>query len=336
MNSVAFYAHKSEDGRKQTVLQHLQGTAKLCAAFAAEFGEESQGRVLGLSHDIGKYSAEFQNRLLNNGHKVDHATAGAFECYKKGQGFAAFCVAGHHGGIPSWGGRGDTPDRSTMCARMKRAEQLQIPNYGAWRSELQLPPADDPKGVSDSPISEDFMTRMLYSCLTDADYLDTERFAHGKTVNRGCNTSVSALTEKLDAYVAGWFPPDNALNEQRCRILERCQNAGDEKEPPNRLFSLTVPTGGGKTIASLMFALHHAKTNGLRRIIYVIPYTSIIEQTAAVFRSILGEDCVLEHHSGVTYDMEDELSPENQKLAYAEVYVGAISHMGGVWAVYPP
>src|SRR5699024_9129653 len=98
--------------------------------------------------------------------------------------------------------------------------------------------------------------------------------------------------EKLQRYIAGWFPPKGLLNEQRCAILERCIQEGERQLPG--LFSLTVPTGGGKTISSLAFALAHAKTHGLRRVIYVIPYTSIIEQTAQTFRSILGEDLVLE------------------------------------------
>ena len=123
------------------------------------------------------------------------------------------------------------------------------------------------------------------------------------------------LEDKLRTYVSGWFPPQSELNRERCGILERCMEQGEVQSPG--LFTLTIPTGGGKTVASLAFALRHARTHGLRRLIYVIPYTSIIEQNAQVFRDILGDENVLEHHSGVLYDIEDEAGPENARLARA-------------------
>ena len=233
----SYLAHVAEDGRQQTVLQHLSATAQKCTAFAQVFHAAEQGDLAGLAHDLGKYSNEFQDRLLHHGPRVDHATAGAFECFRLGQPYAAFAVAGHHGGLPDGGGQTDDPDSSSFFGRMNRALQGRLPEYAAW------------------------------------------------------------------------------LNAQRCSILERCIQEGERCAPG--LYTLTVPTGGGKTVASLAFALAQAKAQGLRRLIYVIPYPSIIEQTAQKFREILGADCVLEHHSGVLYDVDQEAGPESIRLARA-------------------
>lgn len=105
MDTYAYLAHLTEDGRTQTILEHLKGTASLCSAFAAAFDAEAQGQLAGMAHDIGKYSAAFQRRL-HGGPKVDHASAGAFECLKAQQLAAAFAISGHHGGLPDGGGRG--------------------------------------------------------------------------------------------------------------------------------------------------------------------------------------------------------------------------------------
>ena len=142
-----YLAHTAEDGRTQTVLQHLTGTAKRCAAFADTFHAPEQGQLAGSAHDVGKYSDAFQRRLLHDGPKVDHATAGAFECLKLGQLFAAFAVAGHHGGLPDGGGRGDGPDAGTFFGRINRAAQGKLDDYSAWKAELTLPRAP-PAGLS--------------------------------------------------------------------------------------------------------------------------------------------------------------------------------------------
>lgn len=309
---VNYLAHISQDGRRQTVLEHLDGTAELCAGFAAAFRAEDQGRLTGLAHDLGKYSAAFQRRL-NGGAKVDHATAGAAECGKLNQLSAAFAVAGHHGGLPDGGGQGDHYEDNTLCGRMKKAALGKLEPYEAWRQEIQLPVIH--RKEFPNFLEEIFFTRMLYSCLVDADFLDTETFMAGKVQERGGGDPIEVLGDKLQAHVSGWFPPKTELNRERCAMLERCMEQG-ERQPPG-LYTLTIPTGGGKTTASLAFALCHARTHGLRRLIYVIPYTSIIEQNAQVFRDILGEKNVLEHHSGVLYDIDDEARPENARLARA-------------------
>lgn len=307
--STTYLAHIAQDGREQTVREHLDGTAQLCAGFAAAFGAQEQGRLAGLAHDLGKYSDVFQRRLRGSTERADHSTAGAVECCKLGQACAAFAVAGHHGGLPDGGGLGDLPDAPTFYGRMRK----QLEPYGAWRTEMALPAV--PRPAFSSPSEEMFFTRMLYSCLVDADFLDTETFMAGAEQDRGGGDGMDVLEARLQAHVSGWFPPEGELNRQRCAVLRRCLEQGAAQEPG--LFTLTIPTGGGKTVASLAFALRHARAHGLRRVVYVIPYTSIIEQNAQVFRDILGDENVLEHHSGVLYDIEGEAWPENARLARA-------------------
>lgn len=309
-----FLAHITEDGRKQTVLQHLESTAQRCSTSARAFCAAEQGELAGLAHDLGKYSNGFQNRLLHDGRKVDHATAGAFECFKLGQPYAAFAVAGHHSGLPDGGSQTDPPDSSSFFGRMNRAFQGKLPEYAAWQSELTLPTPPLPNAI-EPQMEGMFFTRMLFSCLVDADYSDTAEFMANSPNMAYPNISMDALMQRLQNYISGWFPPKGELNTQRCSILEQCIQKGERRAPG--LYTLTVPTGGGKTVASLAFALSQAKAQGLSRIIYVIPYTSIIEQTAQKFREILGEDYVLEHHSGVLYDMDQEATPESSRLARA-------------------
>ncbi|SCJ40435.1 CRISPR-associated helicase Cas3 [uncultured Clostridium sp.] len=314
MQEKTYLAHVAQDGRLQTVHQHLVGTAALCRAFSSPWGAGDQGEWLGLLHDIGKYSQAFQKRLLNNGPRVDHATAGAYESAMRRQMMAAFCIAGHHTGLPDGGSRTDL-EGATLMARLNRAKGGELEPYTPWSEEITIPHADLPAFILQDRLAAAFYTRMLYSCLVDADFLDTEAFMAEEEVLRGGGEDMPALEKKLERYIAPWFPPKGALNRQRCAILRACMEGGEGSRPG--LFSLTVPTGGGKTVASLAFALKHARANGLKRIVYVIPYTSIIEQTSAVFRNILGEENVLEHHSGVLYDLGEEAQPETMRMARA-------------------
>ena len=305
-----YYAHIREDGTPQTVEKHLTGTARLCAGFARRFGEEERGQLLGLSHDIGKCSDAFQKRLLG-GPKVDHATKGALECAKLGEDAMACCVAGHHGGLPDFGNpKTDYPGMPTCAGRMKKGIAGGIP---ICRWEGSLPKPTSTPNISD-PYFLSMWVRMLYSCLVDADYLDTEAFMTKKTPQRGGYDPLPTLRERLDFYIQPWFPGNTDLNRQRCAILSQCL---EQASGPRGVYSLTVPTGGGKTVSSLAFALKHAVENGMDRVIYVIPYTSIIEQNAAVFRQILGENNVVEHHSGTRFEDDDETNQANcfQRLA---------------------
>lgn len=309
-----YLAHIADDQREQTVLEHLIGTAKLAAAFAADFDGREQGWLVGMAHDIGKYSAAFQQRLLGAPHFVDHATAGGVECAKMRQICAAFAIMGHHGRLPDGGSQTDNDEQPTLHGRIRRAMNGNLEDYSPWQKEVTLPPTPPPPVNLRDSAEALFFTRMLYSCLKDADFLDTEAFMKGQTRHKS-NASIADLAEKLDNFCKDWFPPKTPLNEKRCAILQRCREQGDLREPG--LFTLTIPTGGGKTVSSLMFALHHAKAQGLNRIIYVVPYTSIIEQNADVFRKILGEENVLEHHAGVLYDTGTEATPQSIQLAQA-------------------
>lgn len=294
MNSVPAsrkLAHRSEDGaRSQTIREHLCGTAKLASEFAQAFGGESQAYLAGMLHDIGKYSEEFQKRLAG-GAKTDHSTAGAKEAYRMGQPEVAFAVAGHHAGLPDGGSKTDT-DGSTLFGRIRKTD---IPACGDWKREIQLSPAKRPMPFPDG-FSTAFYIRMLYSCLVDADYLDTEAFMNGAPMPRGTDQTPEQLLVRLREYVEPWWKAKTELNRRRCEILRTCLEKG--RAYPPGIFTLTVPTGGGKTISSLAFALSHAVEHKKRRVVYVIPYTSIIDQTAEVFAKVLGEENVLEHHSG--------------------------------------
>lgn len=321
----SYLAHVSEDGRKQTVSEHLRGVSELCGEFAGAFGAGRQGAWIGLAHDIGKCSAAFQKRL-QGGARVDHSSAGAFECLKAdGRAvWAAECVAGHHAGLPDFGNPRN-PDSPSLCGRMNRKYLDALPKY---ESPVALtPPPPPPSGYAQDKLTDSFLIRMLYSCLVDADFLDTESFMKGGRVKRGAGEPLPVLWERLKRRkIAPWLEeaehPDSSLSRRereilqtRCEILRNCMDAGTR---PRGLYTLTVPTGGGKTVSSMAFALRHAIENGMSRVIYVIPFTSIIEQNAKVFRDIFGEGNVLEHHSAAAHeDAKGDCDIEDGKTALA-------------------
>lgn len=296
----------------QSIEAHLKGTGELAETFAAEFGAAANGKLCGLAHDIGKYSDEFQLRL-RGGKKVDHATAGAIECFKIKAAFEAVCVIGHHSGLPNVGHKdADTTESQTFFGRKLRAEQGGIPDYRKnWNGHIALP--QDYFRPSGRGFATAFYIRMLYSCLVDADYIDTETFMNGDA-GRGNYEPLSALCDKLTAYISKWNNPTRKIDILRQKILNSCI---EKASAPRGIFSLTVPTGGGKTVASMAFALNHAAANSMKRIIYVIPYTSIIEQNAKVFRDILGQENVVEHHSQVSYELSENADELEYRSALA-------------------
>lgn len=297
-----YVAHKTENNLTQSVLNHCEGTSELAASFSSAFGAEEKGRLAGLLHDIGKYSEEFQNHILNEDHKkVDHSTAGAKEACNLGLYDIALTVAGHHSGIPDLGSRFDSSDKSSLMGRCKKT----IPVYDAFRDELKFPTLSAADDLEFSNAYEYmYFVRMLFSCLVDADYLDTEAFMNG-SVRSEISDSMSVLEVFLDTYYERLLvSPKGELNKIRCELFRRCLEKGQCAE--RGLYRLTLPTGAGKTLDTIAFAIKNALYNKHQRIIYVIPYTSIIDQTADVYKDIFGKKNVLEHHSDVEYSDDED------------------------------
>lgn len=177
-------AHISEDGtRTQTVYDHLAGTARLAGSFAAPFGAQSEAEFAAWLHDVGKYSVAFQLRL-KGGPKVDHSTAGTQEALRRGHPQASFAIAGHHSGLPDGGSPADDPGDATLFGRSKKPAAP----YDGWQ-EVTLPASTPPAWACADPLSLAFFTRMLYSCLVDADFIDTETFMDGKAAPRSSSTT---------------------------------------------------------------------------------------------------------------------------------------------------
>lgn len=301
---MKYIAHRSpEDGREQPLIDHLTAVAEFAASFAEPFGASEAAYRCGLLHDIGKYSELFQRRVRGAAIHVDHSTAGALEARERNDAAAAFCVAGHHGGLPDRGERTAAPGDRTLSARFKRRPGVEIEDYSAYRQEVTLPTAETPKQFLESRTAAFFYAHMLYSCLVDADWLDTERFMSNGVVQRGTGDSLPELLHKLEQYIASeWKDATGSINIRRSEILHTLMEAGNR---PRWIYTLTVATGGGKTISSMAFALRHAIHTGARRVIYVIPYTSIIEQTQAVFEKIFGAENVVAHYANVTFKTDE-------------------------------
>jgi CRISPR-associated endonuclease/helicase Cas3 len=313
---------------------HLEKVAALAAEFAAKFGAAEWGRVAGLWHDLGKYSSKFQDMLLeSNGFdahletqpgRVDHSTAGAQHASQNcGSTSAsvgdliAYCIAGHHAGLPD---RVADSGQTGLDCRLKRA----IPGWSAAPANLLRPvelprpqfTLDRDQAVACFQLA--FFTRLVFSCLVDADILATEQFMSPDRValRPTAHPAISQLRACLDDHLAKLADGSgrSGINEQRSRILDVCRLAA-RRDPG--LFSLTVPTGGGKTLSSLAFALSHSELYGMERVICAIPFTSIIDQTADTYRNAfapLGADVVLEHHSNVDPDSKHE-TPQSRLAA---------------------
>ncbi len=314
-----YYAHsrKGEDKSKwQLLIDHLTRTAELAEKFGADAGISELARSAALMHDIGKYSKAFQARLNGSSRKVDHATAGAREVqelFKKDQlekslsTMLAYCIAGHHTGLPDYGDSSDVDGDGTLLARV---EKKKLEDFSAYESELD--PTSlvlKPRKVktSNEGFSIAFLTRMIYSALVDADFQDTETYVNKGEKPRGGYASIEELCQVFNTALRKFDNPVGDINKKRTETLKTCTEKADSEQG---FFTLTVPTGGGKTLASMAFALNHAVKHGLKRVIYVIPFTSIIEQNAAVFKDYLGEKNVLEHHSN--FDWKKGNKPDSE------------------------
>lgn len=328
-----FIAHTRSVGDQiefQSLDEHLEGVASLASAFAARFGARQWGYLAGLWHDLGKASVEFQQYIRSSASddshrtevsgRVDHSTAGAQHAVRtlgpRGH-LLAYPIAGHHSGLLD-----AIADGANQEARLaKSVPRVVMTGHSETPTEgLELPEriVAHIENGADSSFTLAFFARMIYSCLVDADFLDTESFVEperARTRRLESSASIDAMAAALDRYVASFGDDGSVVERARREVREACLEAG-QLDPG--FFSLTVPTGGGKTLSSLAFALRHAQRHGRRRIIYVIPFTSIIEQNAAVFRDVfsdLGDDAVLEHHSQVFHapdaDRDSRLAAEN-------------------------
>jgi len=328
-----FIAHvkKKEDGSwdlPQSLENHLLGTAKQAEIFASVFQSGEWGKMAGLAHDAGKAREEWKKYLLSKSGfdeeasletkvgKCPHAIYGARLVEEKlGKGLGrilAYIIAGHHAGLPDWS---NAECAGKSCLQYQESTVASLSDISPDMSnllnnaEIKSPPWKFSQGLDAS-----LWIRMLFSCLVDADFLDTEKYMNEeKPKNRGSYCSILELLTRFNQHIQVLEEKSikTRLNDIRREIREKCVNTAKEAQG---IFSLSVPTGGGKTLSSLAFGLEHALRHGLDRIIYVVPYTSIIEQNAEVFRNALGKDQVVEHHSSLDIDVssvKSQLATEN-------------------------
>jgi len=330
MNESTLIAHvrKNEDGSwapPHVLDDHLKECARLASKFAEIFDSSSWAYAGGIAHDIGKSLPVWQRYLkIKSGYdeeacletkfgKKDHSSPSAKvaeEVLGKCMGrILAYCIAGHHSGLPDWIG-----SPGTLSFRLQNTKTSDIPQK--YRDDLlSAKPTTLPWKFDNKGLDMSLWIRMLFSCLVDADFLNTEAYMEpDKAKTRSSYFSLAALLERFNSYMEimtkdALEKANTPVNRARQRVLADCRSAS-KLEPG--FFSLTVPTGGGKTLSSMAFALEHAMRFGKERIIYVIPYTSIIEQNADVFKKVFGSDQVIEHHSNLD---DDDLSPKARLAA---------------------
>ncbi len=319
---------QGEDCRKCKNLEpnhgHLNKVAFLAAHYAANMFSNGElkklthewGYFTGLLHDLGKYSQKFQDYLASasdihadeivSHETVDHTTAGAKHAISKSPlgHIIATAIAGHHSGLL------DARSERTCLEKRLSKEIESTQDASPQITDFKLP---DLPGflTSENGYSHSFFQRMLFSCLVDADFLATEAFMNPSLASQrpilGEDIFPRALA-LLEENNANFGPPISEVNRARASVWDDCLTTADQA---SGIFTLTVPTGGGKTLSSLAFALKHAIKNGQRRIIYVIPFTSIIEQNASVFKKVLkplGDNIILEHHSNLSPEKETNTS----------------------------
>lgn len=291
---------KNTQGKWHGLVEHLESVAQFASKFADKFGAAEMGYWAGLWHDAGKAHPDFQKHLNDPRHKAEHKGAGALMAQHCSD-YLVFLISGHHGGLfaksdmQSWVREKNKSPVTQEAIRLAR-ERLQV---------LQNPPKLPPPANIRSKFDAEFFIRMLFSALVDADFLDTERhFESEKSALRSMAPSLQQLWIRFESdqkRLTGKH--QDAVNRIRHEVFLECLRAA-ELSPG--FFRLTVPTGGGKTRSSMAFALRHALLHGLHRVIVAIPYTSIIEQNAQVFRQIFGDEAVLEHHSALNPEEPEE------------------------------
>ncbi|EIA26061.1 CRISPR-associated helicase Cas3, partial [Candidatus Arthromitus sp. SFB-3] len=321
---------EKEDGKieYQKLIDHICGVSEFSEEFVSKFFLKNSGKILSILHDLGKYSDEFQDRIRGANIRVDHSTAGAIICDDlekefKGRGeyviykIFKYIIIGHHSGLLNYGTEMD--DEGTISSRLNKRDILC--DFSDWENEISI---DDIKQINFSEevlgffknnFSVQMLIRFLFSSLVDSDRLDAQRFVEGENsiVNSKKLMSLEEMLNVFNDFMKSkrLQESDNPINLIRNEIFNDCIN---KSRGDRGFYSLCVPTGGGKTLSSLGFALNHAKQNGHDRIIYSLPFTSIIEQNARVYSEIFGEENVLEHHCNFSFSNEigeDEYS-ENQ------------------------
>lgn len=316
---IAHVCFESSQAIEHWLDEHLRDVAQLAAGYGSVFNSAEWAYVTGLWHDLGKYNPEFQHYIgVKSGYnpnahieqtgKVNHSAAGALYAVQQHKTLGlpiAYLIAGHHAGLPDWHKTDEADGRSLAeilqdTQHLAKALQVKIPADILKATLPKIPPKGKPEEWA-------LWLRMLFSSLVDADFLDTERFMQPeKFVQRGQYSTLVSLRDVFNQHMQDFanHAPKTPVNDLRAQILRDCRTAAQQ---PSGVFSLTVPTGGGKTLSGMAFALEHAVKHDKKCIIYAIPYTSIIEQTAHIYRSILG-DCVIEHHSNLDPSKEDVLS----------------------------
>ncbi|MBU0995907.1 MAG: CRISPR-associated helicase Cas3' [Proteobacteria bacterium] len=326
-----YYAHSKEGKPRQEwqrLYDHLKEVSERAFQSAKKFRSEDWAWNAGWLHDMGKAADEFQAYLLRendiddseyNGTdkgRINHSSAGAayaLDCFGPQMGLIyAYLAAGHHAGLPDYYST-DTGTAS-LQNRLEEGENNLIRIRSAadefgknTRRDIRLPPYVKKDNFN-------LWVRMIFSCLVDADYLDTESFMTPlSSENRGGYQRLPELKTLFDNHMTHMTKkdPEKPINVIRNYVLTACRNAAPQN---SGLFSLSVPTGGGKTLSAMAFALDHAEKHGKDRIIYVIPYTSIIEQTAKILSDIFGAENIIEHHSNLDPEKEtyrSRLASEN-------------------------
>jgi CRISPR-associated endonuclease/helicase Cas3 len=298
---------RNHAGQRHGLHDHIAAVTDLATTAAEVFGAGELARWAGLWHDLGKFHPEFQQYLLDAEDPAtrkrrgpDHKAAGASLAARYAP-LLAQVLVGHHGGLRDQ--QGELLPWLTERLREERvAESLAIAR--ATLPELEPPGRLAVPDWAKEPLAAELFIRMLFSCLVDADFLDTEaHFNPERAAARGGDDlphipEVLAELERSQAALSGHAA--DPVNAVRHLVYRDCLRAA---ELPPGFFRLTVPTGGGKTRSGLAFGLRHAVRHDLRRVIVAIPYTSITDQTAATYRAIFSDPrAVLEHHSAVQRD----------------------------------
>ncbi|NNM55534.1 MAG: CRISPR-associated endonuclease Cas3'' [Spirochaetales bacterium] len=312
--------------------EHLESVAALAKSFADKWGNGDWGWLAGLWHDLGKYKPAFQNYIresgdyekleLADGHTgKEHAIVGALHALQKAgeEGYLfgrvlAYLIAGHHTGLPDW--NHEMGIGGALEPKLREFDHLDDALRGKPPSDLLEATLPETLCQTTEPQKNlHLWIRMIFSCLVDADFLDTERYKNA-TLYRARAIEIPTmiqLRDRFDRFITEKQSSavESPVNQLRSEVLGQCR--AHAVWTPG-IFSLTVPTGGGKTLSGMAFALDHAIKYNKRRVVVAIPYTSIIEQTAKEYRNVFGANVVLEHHSNVDPSCETEqakLASEN-------------------------